>query len=216
MSLSKVISRDDAESLQKWVNSSSQASADLSLGAAPLLTAQQVEEIQKEAQQEGYKVGYDEGIAAAKNDIAQQVKRLESVFNFLQQPLEQLDDEVEQELASLALAIAKQIIRRELKTEPEHVIGAIREALGALPVAARNIQVLLHPDDARVVRENISMEAAEENWKIVENPTVTRGGCRVETETSTVDATLERRLAAVVAQVLGGERSSDEDTGAGA
>lgn len=208
--MSRVISRDDVESLKKWVNSTSQDPSNTSLDAAPLLTAQQIEEIQKQAQQEGYQTGYQEGIAAGKSDIAQQVKKLQDMFDFLQQPLEQLDDEVEQELATLALAMAKQIIRRELKTEPAHVIGAIREALSSLPVASRNIQVLLHPDDARVVRENISMDANEENWKIVENPTITRGGCKVETDTSTVDATLERRLSAVAAQVLGGERSGDE------
>lgn len=210
--MSKVISRDDLESLRKWVNSNSANASNLSPSAAPLLTAQQIEEIQQEAKKEGYQAGYQEGLAGAKNEIKQQVQKLENVFQVLQAPLEQLDDQVEEELVTLALAIAKQIIRRELKTEPAHVIGAIREALASLPLSSRNIQVLLHPDDATVVRENLSTNESDEDWKIMENPTITRGGCRIVTDTSTVDATLERRLAAVAAQVFGGERSDDEST----
>ena len=213
MSMSRVISRGDAESLRKWVNSTSPSTADSSTVAAPLLTAQQLEEIQKEAHKEGYEAGYQEGISGGKNEIKHKVQQLERVFQALQQPLDQLDETVEAELVTLALAIAKQIIRRELKTEPAHVIDAIRQALASLPLSSRNIQVMLHPDDATVVRENLSIQESDENWKIFESPTITRGGCRIVTDTSTVDATLERRLAAVAAQALGGERSGDEFSG---
>ncbi len=208
--MSRVISRDDIEQLKQWVNSAGQSDEAALTQATPLLTAKQIEEIQEEARKEGYKVGHAEGMAGGQNEIKQQVNRLEKIFKTLQQPLEELDEEVEFELATLAMAIAKQIIRRELKTEPEHVMGAIREAVGCLPLSSRNIQVLLHPEDAQLVREHLAVNASEETWKIVDTPTVSRGGCRIVTETSTVDATLERRLAAIAAQVLGGERSTDE------
>jgi flagellar assembly protein FliH len=207
--MSKVISRDDIERLKQWANSENIPGGQQLSSPSPLLTAKQIEEIQKQAQKEGYEAGYQEGLTGAENEIKQKVTRLEQIFRTLQQPLEQLDDAVEEQLASLALVIAKQIIRRELKTEPEHVIGAVREAVGVLPLASRNIQILLHPEDAQVVRNHLSVSESEEGWKIVDNPTVTRGGCRIVTDTSTVDATLERRLAAIAAELLGGERASD-------
>ena len=53
--------------------------------------------------------------------------------------------EVERELLTLAMALARQIVRRELKTDPTQIIGIIREAIAALPVAAREVRVHLHP-----------------------------------------------------------------------
>ena len=50
------------------------------------------------------------------------------------------------------MALARQIVRRELKTDPTQIIGIIREAIAALPVAARDVRVHLHPEDAAVVR----------------------------------------------------------------
>jgi flagellar assembly protein FliH len=49
--------------------------------------------------------------------------------------------------------------------------------------------------------------------QIVADPLQTRGGCRVLTDTSQIDASVEARLNAVIAHVLGGERSSDGEAG---
>jgi flagellar assembly protein FliH len=46
-------------------------------------------------------------------------------------------------------------------------------------------------------------------WRIVEDPLITRGGCKVDTEVSHIDATVENRLAAVIATLFGGEREHD-------
>jgi flagellar biosynthesis/type III secretory pathway protein FliH len=58
------------------------------------------------------------------------------MFYDLAKPFEVLDAEVERELLTLAMALARQIVRRELKTDPTQIIGIIREAIAALPVAA--------------------------------------------------------------------------------
>ncbi|MGZ5576522.1 MAG: FliH/SctL family protein, partial [Methylobacter sp.] len=50
---------------------------------------------------------------------------------------------------------------------------------------------------------------------IVEDPLITRGGCEVDTDISHVNATVEHRLAAVIATLLGGERESDSKTAVG-
>jgi len=52
-------------------------------------------------------------------------------------------------------------------------------------------------------------DGEELRWRIVEEPTLTRGGCRVESEDSRIDATVEARLGALIARALGGEREED-------
>jgi len=117
--------------------------------------------------------------------------------------------------SGLGLAIVRQLVRREVKTDPGQIVGVVREALGILPVASRNVRVVLNPDDAALVREVYALSEGELSWKIVEDPVVARGGCRVLTETSQVDATLESRLAALIAPLLAAGRSVDPTLGQG-
>jgi flagellar assembly protein FliH len=66
----------------------------------------------------------------------------------------------------------------------------------------------LHPEDAAVVREKLAAPGSESAWKIVEDPVMTRGGCRVTTDTAHIDARLETRLHSIMTAVLGEERTS--------
>src|SRR5581483_7981443 len=102
------------------------------------------------------------------------VQQLDSILQLLAQPLAQLDGEVEKELLNLTLAVGKQLARRELRVDPGQIIAIIRESLGQLPAAARDIRVHLHPEDAATVRERLATPANERAWTMVEDPTLTR------------------------------------------
>jgi flagellar assembly protein FliH len=175
------------------------------------MTARQLEEMQEQARKEGFQQGLKEGREAGTNEFVERIQRLEQLAAALDQPFEELDEAVEQQLAQLAMIVARQLVRRELKSEPEQVIGVVRDALAALPLAARNIRLSLHPEDAVLVREALSLQQGEASIQVVEDPVQARGGCRVLTENSQIDATVESRLNAIIANTLGGLRSSDED-----
>ena len=121
-------------------------------------------------------------------------------------PFDRLDEEVEKELVELAIAITKQLFRREIRVNPSHVIGVVRESIRLLPVASRNVHVHLHPDDAALVRETLTPAENEPAWTIVEDPLIERGGCNVTTDNSRVDATNEKRLQAAIRSLNGDER----------
>ena len=125
-----------------------------------------------------------------------------------------IDEEVEQNLLALAFACARQIVRREIRSDPGEVLAAVREALAALPVASREVRILLHRDDVARVREALGADTPEAPWRLQEDPGMSLGGCRIESEFSRIDASVEGRLNAIFAQVLGGERSRDAEVGA--
>lgn len=210
MSTSKVISGDDLASLKRW----NAPGVVIQNGTAiqhpeKAFSAKEIEELKQSAQQEGYEVGRQQGLRDGQADVALQAKKFAQLCETLAIPLAQLDDTVEQELVGLAFAIAKQIIRREIKTDPGHVVAVVREAIGQLPVATRTVRIYLHPDDAVTVRAVLSVSSNEQRCEIVDDLVLTRGGCRVVTESSQIDASVERRLAAAIAVLLGGERERD-------
>jgi flagellar assembly protein FliH len=194
-------------------------------GRRPGKTVAEIEEVERRAYEEafaqgrdaGHEAGYQEGLAAARAEMQQhierakaQVARLEAMFDLLNAPLQQMNEEVEQQLLSLATTIARHVVRRELKTDPAQVIAIIRETVGLLPASARDVRVHLHPEDATVVRECLAATTADRAWTIVEDPVLTRGGCKVTTDTALIDARVEKRLNEVIAAVLGDERTTRE------
>lgn len=172
------------------------------------LTAGQLQEVQKSAYDEAWRQGHAEGIAAGEQEIAARAERYDELLRALSKPFDDLDDTVETQLVELSIALVKQLFRREIKIEPGHVIGAVREAIQALPIASRSVQVHLHPDDASLVRDSLAPADAQPAWGIVEDPLIARGGCKVTTENSQIDATAEARLHAVISHTLGDERTS--------
>jgi flagellar assembly protein FliH len=166
-------------------------------------------DLQAEAHKEAFEQGLAEGREAGRAEVRAQVERLSGMFYDLAKPFEVLDAKVERELLTLAMALARQIVRRELKTDPTQIIGIIREAIAALPVAARDVRVHLHPEDAAVVRQHLAPTENERAWVMVEDPVMARGGCQVSTSTSRIDMRLETRLGAILSELLGTERHSD-------
>ena len=171
-----------------------------------LPTVSGLADLQEEAYKEAFDQGLAEGRKAGQVEVRAQVEKLAGMFHDLAKPFEVLDAEVERELLTLAMALARQIVRRELKTDPTQIIGIVRDAIAALPVAARDVRVHLHPEDAAVVREHLAPTESERAWVLVEDPVMARGGCQITTATSRIDARLETRLAAILSELMGTER----------
>lgn len=176
--------------------------------ARTMATVTGLADLQAEAHREAFEQGLAEGREAGRAEVRAQVERLAGMFYDLAKPFEALDAEVERELLTLAMALARQIVRRELKTDPTQIIGIIREAIAALPVAVREVRVHLHPEDAAVVREHLAPTESERAWSMVEDPVMARGGCQVSTNTSRIDMRLETRLGAILSELLGTERQA--------
>lgn len=178
-----------------------------------MLTAEAIEELQKKAYEEGRAEGFQKGFDEGENEIRLRVAHLEAVLNKLNQPLSDMDETVVEQMVSLSINIARQLVRRELKIDPGQVVAVVRETISSLPVAARNIRVFLNPEDALIVREMLAVSSGDQRWEIVEEPIMSRGGCKVVTDTSRIDASMESRLTAIAANLLGGERKSDDESG---
>lgn len=194
-----------------------------------IVTAEMLQQLREQARHEGYeeglKNGHRDGLAQGLADGRKQIEaellrqreRVEAVLNTLARPLNSMDEQTELALVQLALSVAKQIIRRELRSAPGQIIAVVREAVQLLPMSRQTIRVYLHPEDAALVREVFALDAGgEHTWHVFDDPSQSRGGCRVLTDDATVDASIEGRIAAVFAHVMGGERSDDEPQSANA
>jgi flagellar assembly protein FliH len=183
-------------------------------------TVSELEDVEQRAHKEAYAKGHAAGLAAARsesqqalNQLKTQVATLDKMLGAIAQPFKDLDAQIEEQLVQLAVSIARQLVRRELRMDPGQVIAIIRETVALLPAATRDVRVHLHPEDATVVREKLATPTADRAWTIVEDPVMPRGGCRVTTDTAHIDARMETRIQSIMTAILGEERT---DGGRGA
>ena len=215
--MSKVISCPTAEQCETWQAPDLTSRIEHQSAAVTAQTSrehqEELERLKKKAYQAGFKKGYRDGVSHGQSEIDTRVVRLESILSLMVEPVKDLDQNVVDELVQLSMMVSSHMIRRELKTAPGEVVATVRDALNLLPVASGNVRLELHPEDAETIRSAFVGDESERPWRIVEDPLLSRGGCRVVTETSRIDATVETRLNAVIARVMGSERklmSSDD------
>ena len=171
------------------------------------LTAGRLQELQRQAWDEAYEVGHAAGVKSGQEAVHERAARFDQLLIALATPFENLDDEVDKQLVELAMTVVKQLFRRELRLDPTHIIGVVRDAIKLLPIASRNIQVHLHSEDAALVQESLSLAEGEQSWTIVEDPLIGRGGCVITTNNSKVDAQAETRLKTIISAIVGDERN---------
>jgi len=136
---------------------------------------------------EGREAGFSEGKAAAENEAYQ----LHELTVQLEQALAKFDAEIAEALVSLAVELARKIIQHTLAVEPEAIVSAIRAVLQTLPQA--RAQIHLNPDDIALAKSHLSEVLDQAEHVLVEDESVSRGGCRIETPGAQIDATMETR-----------------------
>lgn len=205
--MSKLLSSDDGSEVKPWELPEVGSSTNY---RGPL-TAGQIEQLQKRAYIEGFERGRKDGHTAGEKETQQQLQYIMSIIELFENPLKELDENIIQQLTDMITIVAGQVIRRELRADPGQIIAVVRECIKNLPISVRKINIYLHPDDAMLVRGAFSIdENVDQSWQIVDDPVLTRGGCRIEAENSKIDATVEQQLNSVIANMLGGEREQDD------
>lgn len=178
-------------------------------------TAEEIEQIQQQAHEDGLAAGREEGLASGYKEGCEagfqegygkgqaqtlaEVAQLEQLMAALNDALACFDQELGEDILGLSLSIARQVTRNALNFRPEALLPVIREAIASLPQPNHHAQLFLHPDDAALVRSLMEKELSHSHCRIVEDEQIERGGCRIKTEASDVDATLQGRWSKVLA-----------------
>lgn len=180
---------------------------ELDVEAVKPFTVEELEQIREEAYNEGFATGEKDGFHAgqlkaqqeAKAVLAKRTGELDALMAQLMAPLKQQDEQIEDMLLVLLEQMLRAVLQREMQSDRDQVVGVLRSALKALPVGAENIRIYLNPldfDSIKALRER-----HDESWRLLEDDQLMPGGCRIETEHSQVDATLETRLQQLIEQL---------------
>jgi flagellar biosynthesis/type III secretory pathway protein FliH len=149
-----------------------------------------------DAVQIAYKKGYSAGYSQAEHDTQRlldaRVTQLVPLLKSANEQVTHLKSENARRILELAVALAEQIVRAEVKTNATCLMEVIRESVLQIAESVSRIELRIHPADAGAVREEIGRE--ESRMTIIEDSDIAQGGCRIVTSQGDIDATLIRRI----------------------
>lgn len=154
---------------------------------------------EEEGHLQGYAQGQTEGHAAAMAAVHEQADHLQALTQALPAALRLAEHEVAAQLLALAMDIARQVLGQALALDPLAILPTVRELLQAEPALTGAPQLVLHPDDAALVREHLADDLQTAGWRIRADASTQRGGCRVLAASGERDATLQSRWDRVAA-----------------
>jgi len=178
------------------------------LGGVRQQAAQLVAEANRESEeirQRAKAAGREAAMREVEKNIQQQIARqLSTVLPAIEKLVQTLDlsqqawhAEWEQGVVRLATAIAARVIRREVQQTPQITLEWISESL-QLITSQRKLTVRLHPEDYAALRNEVETLAAQLRGlaptEIVADQDVSRGGCRLDAESGSIDQQIESQL----------------------
>lgn len=165
-------------------------------------------ELLDQARAAGYALGIAEGRRQVAQQAAAETLALQSVLQGLGNLRAELETGLADEVLTLAVSMARQIVRESFALRPAAIVPVLRDALQVLPALNQQTVLHLHPEDAALVKPLLDQDTvlAQTTWRVVEDVRMERGGCRLETLESEVDATLPARWSRVLA-ALGREEN---------
>lgn len=202
--------RWELPSFDSGMSQTGHSSKDKSVPKPP--TAQEIAAIRQAAFDEGKQEGYESGLQQAQAELSKMKQEFDALMHQMEKPFEREQEKITEELAELASMVTRQIIRREVKQNPDQIIAVIREAIKLLPSSGRQVTVKMHPEDANLIRKIFSVDGQRQSgWAITDDPSISRGGCSVSTDVSNIDATIEKRIADIFTHVFGDQRVAKDD-----
>jgi flagellar assembly protein FliH len=130
-----------------------------------------------------------QGLAQA----AVELDSLRSIAAQLGEESARADEIIAQDVLNLALDLAKAMLKTSLAVKPELVVPIVSEAIRYLPSVQQPALLFLNPQDAAIVKSHMEDELLKAGWRVAEDMQLQRGGCRIETASNQIDATVGTR-----------------------
>jgi flagellar assembly protein FliH len=219
---SRFISGEDISAAARWDFANVDAAALLLEQRRQEREAQeQMEAYAQQVRTEAYAEGVKQGRAQLQRETQEQMtafmaqqgreasEQFASLVTATQQGLDAAEQMAAQAVLELACDLARQVLRREVETQPDILLPVIRESIGMLFADARVVQIRLHPQDLEVLQAELREAYPNLTLQLQPDPSLTRGGCLVESGGTIIDGRLEKRWARAVAR-LGQSQALEE------
>ncbi len=198
---------------------------------APSITQEEIDEIKKNAREEGFqsgyedgsKKGYDEGFKTGtaqgqsqgykdgyadgqekiKAEMADQVAFFAAAAEKLARPLELLDEQVASALVDLSVRLTRRLIPEMAQRSEGYILNSLKTALEQLPVFSEGVEITVSQRDADAILRAYPEEVRKEKgWRITVSKEMADGDLQVSSRDSTVSMTLGAQIDSLIREFI--------------
>jgi flagellar assembly protein FliH len=166
-----------------------------------------------EGREIGLVEGREEGRAAGRDEaLAQYNEQLQALTGAWSEAIQRWEDDrhamllaAREDVLAFALAMARKIVLRIASVDEKVIADQLAETLSLL-TRPSSVSIVINPADRPLVEEVLPALLRQlaqcEHADIVEDESVTRGGCIVRTAAGSIDATIENQIDRIAKTLL--------------
>ncbi|RKX78428.1 MAG: flagellar assembly protein FliH [Spirochaetes bacterium] len=155
------------------------------------------EQIESESYKKGYTDGREAGFQEGKEEVERLVQHLHTIINKAIEKRNEIIDESETQLINLVLLIARKVVKVITENQKNVVINNVIQALRKLKTRG-DVVIRVNLEDVKLTSEHVKdFMRMVENVKsitVLEDSSVEKGGCIIETDFGEIDARISSQL----------------------
>jgi flagellar assembly protein FliH len=208
--MSNLVPKGELSAFQRWEMTSFNEEAPVKklaeiLPVVASVSQEETAQIKENARLEGYALGYQEayaaglqegkndGFAESKVEMDAQIADLRQISTNMSEQMRLANLSIGEDLLNLAIELAQAMTKSAMEIDRGLIIQIVRDAIEKIPSIQQPAQLSLHPDDATIIRNNMGEDLDKAGWRIMLDPHMQRGGCKLETAHNLIDATIDTR-----------------------
>lgn len=166
---------------------------------------QKVDKVEKEAFGKGYAEGRDEGFQEGRQEVERLVDTLQKIISAAIDKRNEIIQESETQVINLVLLISKKVIKVISENQKNVVINNVVQALRKLK-SRGDVVIRVNLADVELTSEHINdfMKMVEnvKSVTVLEDSSVDRGGCIIETDFGQIDARISSQLHEIEEKII--------------
>ena len=193
--------RQEAEDETEMTLRESREKAERIIGDAE----QKIEGLESEAYDKGFAKGSEEGYIAGNAEVERLIAQLHSIINGAIAKRNDILEESETQVINLVLLIASKVIKVISENQKNVVINNVIQALRKLKNRGE-VVIRVNLEDVKLTSDHVKdfMRMVENvnSITVVEDSTVDRGGCLIETDFGEIDARISSQFREIEEKIM--------------
>lgn len=191
----------DAENSAKQIQKDAQEKAQQMIAEAQA----EVEKIRADASKQGQSEGRETGYAEGSAEAARLVERIHKMLDAVMQRRQEILDETEHQIVELVILSVRKIVKTISENQKNVILSNVLSALKKVKERG-DITIRVNLEDVKLTTEHTKdfLQHVEgvKGITVVEDSSVERGGCIVETDFGAIDARISSQLAELEEKIL--------------
>lgn len=199
---------DEAQTIKAQAeNEAQKIIADAREQASQIQAKSEIEkdEIKRNSYEEGLKEGKKDGYDSGKKEVNRLIDRSHKILEAVLNRREQILNETEEQIIQLVLLMTRKVVKVMSENQKSVVMANVLSALKKVK-ARGDVTIRVNLEDVKLTTEHIKdfTEQVESvsGITVVEDSSVEKGGCIVETDFGAIDARISSQLSELESKIL--------------